>query len=241
MIDYLRNEELINEREAYEDIFFSMEDILKSEEWDFTIFQYLMQHDFLFEDECIRLHDKSLIEEMQSCQTDYPSMSEDEIIEKDTLDLIIESSENSFPECRDYDFYGLREDFYEWGYFEKYDMDAAYYGHDLLGYVVSDDHFDSLDGCDYPEGPDENINGLRYHEPEYYEDFSCDFECPEISIDDYCDYQFDVAFHENQELHMQKLIEEHLKEEKEYLDCLLQFEVCDEYFLPFEGDDIIFC
>lgn len=172
----LRIERLIEEREEYESSFFSFQDILKSEELNYAIseFEYCQESffdSFEFEDYLLELRDEELIEEREEYENKYFSTIEDEIIEMDSLDLLIKSYdryeysdyleiENYF---EDYD-YDDEFDFFEDAYIEDSNfMEITYCGCNYQDYMPNDDLYDRLDGCDYPAGPNENLGGVIYY------------------------------------------------------------------------------
>ena len=128
------------------------------------------------------------------------------ISEYDSLDAAIEDYNR--PVEPDFDYF----DHYDDCYFEEIPMDAAYCAGELIGYVKDESN---ICDYDYPEGPDENLSGLRFGEPSYIEydfdipdfDFPDDFyDCPEMEYEitnHYGEYLLD-----NDEISMQKLIEE---------------------------------
>lgn len=244
--EVLHNRVLIEEREEYENSFISVEDIIKSDEMDFQIKNYMYLEekfeigqfyldDFDFEEYMLELHYEQLIEERLSYEKealldidDYP----------DYFDNLIESHDfgydyddwdyNQVPEYYDYE---LEED-----YVEEISMDAAYCGNAIYGYVVEDDVFDSFCEYDYPEDPCENICGIICPEPVYYDSPFMDFPdedyyCPEP------DYHIEILdANDSEEQHLQELIRQHLLEEKEFLD----YEFPDEVYFPQWAKDLIF-
>lgn len=252
-MEVLRNRQMIEEREEYENSFISIEEIIKSDEMDFQIAEYMdfeekfeseeycMDFDFDFEDYMDKLRDEQLIEERLAYEMSAYLEVEDYYADYDPLDAQIEAFEyyeelgyDYVPEYEHYD-YELEEDFVE-----EINMDAAYCGNALFGYVVEDDSFDGFCDYDYPEGPYENLDGIVYHEMVYYD---CpfpgfpdeDYDCPEqyYNIED-----SDVT--DTEDMHMKKLINEHIKEEKEFLEFVKENELKDDYYLPAGNEDIIF-
>ena len=174
-IEMLRIEKLIEEREDYENAFFAMESNLK--ELDLTNYQFnyeIIHKEFDFEDELNepldydyldKLRDEKLIKERQIYEIDYSKNFNIEIIEKDLLDHIIESYNES-------DFLEFDFESYEEVYFEDY-FDYCYGGYyvehpkrpscgDDLDYMPHDNLFDNMDCYDYPESPNENLNGIIF-------------------------------------------------------------------------------
>lgn len=257
MMDFedIRTMQMVEERIEYENDFISFSDIQKSEEMDFQIAEYQffterfeenhvndiyhedIDREFDSEDYLFMLRDEQLIEERLSYEENICQIPSDEIIIMDDMDAQIDSLD----EPEDYDFY-YDYDFDDC-YFEEIPMDASYSCGQLNGYVVSDDPFDRLDYCDYPEGPSENIEGFRYPEPDYSFDFidddydilNCRFEEPEDEND------YGLSLYEMEMSNMDHLIEKHLKEEELFFDFIRDNEVEDNFQLQFEGDDIILC
>lgn len=235
MFEDIRTQELIEEQIEYENSFICLTDIQKSEEMDYQIKD---RESFLYrfeeEDWLMQLRDDQLIAERLE---DEKNMS-DFFAFEEPLDMIYEP----YPEMMDirYDDYLCEEDDY---YFEEINMDAAYCGSSLSGYVVSDDPFDTFAECDYPEGPNENIDGFRYPEPQYecfeVPEYEQDYECFEMAdFEEECYYE---NISDKEELYLKNLIKDHLNEEMKFQNFLKDSEVCDELKLQFESDDIILC
>lgn len=216
--------------------------------------------DFEFDDYLDKLHDEQLIEIHEAeIATDYLDI-DDYYAEYDPLDAQIEEL-NDYNPYKDYLEYMAYEDYIREcdlanseyyfdspfdDYVEEVDMDGAYCGGNLYGYVVEDDEFDGFGECDYPDGPSENLNGFRYPELEFFDDSSfMDFELQmeaydemqsiNDSEDDYGEYLVNLN-----ESHMQSLIEEHIREEGEFLQFVKENEIPDEYYIPAGAEDIIF-
>lgn len=264
-MENLRNQQLIEEREIYENNFISIEDIMKSDELDYYTcpkFEEYFLEDFVcedtmneldlefdFEDYLINLRDEQLIEQREAYEEKYFSVP-DEIPDVDLMDLQIESFER-YGYAPEYDYYDVdynyvEECFPDYGddyYFEEYNMDAAYCGGRMYGYIVDDN--ESFEEFDYPEGPDENLSGFRFPEPCYQDvfydqcfEFPDDFyDCPEV------DYSFEdlmgFDLYEREESHMQSLIAQHLEEEKQFMKFIAGGEVENEYFPPEAQEDMI--
>ena len=237
MFEEIRTNELIAERIEYENSFICLTDIQKSEEMDFQIKEhesFLYAQRIYEEDSIIKLRDDELIAE----RLEYEKNLSDFFATEEPLDMICEP----YPEMMDiqYDDYLCEQDDY---YFEEINMDAAYCGSSLRGYVVSDDPFDTFTECDYPEGPNENIEGFRYPEPQYecfeVQEYEPDYECFEMpDFEEECYYE---NISEKEELYLKNLIKDHLNEEMKFQNFLKDSEVCDELKLQFESEDIILC
>ena len=270
--DYLRDMQLIEEREVYENEFIREEDIIKSDEMDYyncplyeeyispdyEIVEYPCAEEldlgFDFEDYFIRLRDEQLIAERLAYESRFLQIPE----EIDPFDGQIEAYEEDIfhPDYYDYyipdmpcpDFYDCYEDDY---YVEEIRMDAAYCGDRLYSYVVDDSEGlcewdypegseDSLCEYDYPEGPDENLWGFRYPEPDYFDDSYYPDE-----IYEYPDPGFEIEYFEcidlkiREESHMDKLIKEHIAEEKRFLEFISNAEIPEEYLPPELMDDAV--
>lgn len=163
-VENVRNMLMIEERQAYENDFIAIEDILKSEEIDYTIFHHEYENEsvrytFDCEDYYLNLRDEKLIAERESYEASYLSDS----VEKDTLDYIIESFDEfeynhfEFDEYIDYEPVEYCYDCYNHN-----QLEAAYCANHIIGYPINDDPFEVIEDCDYPEGPNENINGFIY-------------------------------------------------------------------------------
>lgn len=252
-MEVLRNQQLIEEREIYENNFIRVEDIMKSDEMDYYTcpkFEEYFLEDFVyddiieeldlefdFEDYLENLRVEQLIEEREAYEMQYFSIQK-ETPESDLLDFLIESFEED-NYCPEYDYY----DYYDDYYFEEYNMDAAYCGGRLYGYIVDDN--ESFEEFDYPEGPDENIGGFKYPEPCYQDYFSDScfefpddfYDCPEL------DYIFDehmaIDFYESEESQLQSQIERYLIEEEQFLKFIAESEIQGEYLPPEAMSDVI--
>ena len=265
MFDFenIRNEQLIEEREVYENSFFDIRDIQKSEELNYTIEQYEIfsdENSFFFEDDFVcefdmefdvedyflQLRDEQLIEMQEAYEELELSNIPDEAFQKDSFDIQIESYECPSYDDYEFEYYDDIEiylDYDEPDYTELSDCGESY-----MDYMPNDDPFDRIDGCDYPEGPDENLCGFKFPEPFYQMDV---FEEPYIEYpDDYFDEpvpeyeikdEMGIDLYESEELHIKKLIEERLKEEKVFLEFVAKNEIKDEYFMPVGIEDIVLC
>lgn len=257
--DILRNQQLIEEREIYENNFISIEDIIKSDEMDYyncpqyenyisgtfeiediPCDNFNVDLEFDLDDYLDQLRDEQLIEERQAYEIQYFSRIPEEAVQSDALDILTDSFEKIFC-CPDYD------DYYEDFYFEEYNMDAAYCGNRLFGYIVDDN--ESFEEFDYPEGPDENLCGFRYPEPDYFEDPCFDFPGELYNFpEDFCDYpepDYEIEYYipadlcESEESHMQDLIKEHIAEENAFFEFISNQEIPEEYLPPEVAGDII--
>ena len=237
MFEDIRTQELIEEQIEYENSFISLEDIQKSEEMDFQIEKYdVFLYSQRFDDEESNMNEweDMLIAE----RLEYEKNMSDFFATEEPLDMICEP----YPEMMDiqYDDYLCEEDDY---YFEEINMDAAYCGSSLRGFIVSEDPFDNLAECDYPEGPNENIDGFRYPEPQYecfeVPDYEPDYECFEMpDFEEECYYE---NISDKEESYLKNLIKDHLNEEMKFQNFLKDSAVCDELKLQFESEDIILC
>lgn len=265
MFDFenIRNEQLIEEREVYENSFFDIRDIQKSEELNYTIEQYEIfseENSFFFEDDfaCefdmefdvedyfLQLRDEQLIEMQEAYEELELSNIPEEAFQKDSLDILIESYEH--PSYDDYEFEYYEDSEIYLDYEERDYMQSAYSCNGFMDYVPNEGPFDRLDGCDYPEGPDENLGGFKFPDSFYqmevfeepymeYPDDYFDEPVPEYDIKD----EMGIYLYESEELHMKKLIEEHLNEEKIFLEFVAKNEIKDEYFMPVGIEDIVLC
>ena len=266
----LRNQQLIEERMEYENEFISIPDIIKSGELDYytspNFEEYYMNnqfewedinmYDFEFEDYLNQLRDEQLIDEKEAEIETLNLQIDDYYAEYDPLGAQIESLNDICPYSDFLDFGAYDEyvkeyelmcdyDSYEDDYVEEINMDAAYCGNHLFGYVVDDE--DVIAECDYPEGPNENIDGFIY-----LNSFDCiDFSIPDIELQDFyydcpepeydIEEQYGEYLYDMEELHIHHLINQKLNEEKEFLDFVAENEIPDEYYLPAGIDDIILC
>lgn len=171
-IEMLRIEKLIEEREEYENSFFSMEPKLNDEltlQFTYEIIQepsdYKLELLEPFEDYFNNLRDEKLIEEREFYEIKYFKNLTKEIIEKDLLDCLIESYEE--PNYLEFKFESFDDDFYD-DYFEDYYVEEPVFVKKTccdcnLDYMPNDNLFDNLDCYDYPEGPNENLNGIIFY------------------------------------------------------------------------------
>ena len=162
------------------------------------------------------------------------------------IEMYLENSQREFIEYdyQEYDYpeYDILDDYY----FEEIDRDNIISTCDGFEYVADDENpFDSFDEYDYPEGPNENINGCNYFEQysiEYHEvdflDFDEEYPCIiEKGINQeterYIDSLIDEHLKEKRimEENLEKLIEEYLKEEEKYLNELLTYDYLDDQLI----------
>ena len=195
-IELLRIEKLIEEREAYEKEFFSLEP--STAEFDYMISQYCLELEkletdyamndyeeylsdsFEYDDLQNQLRDIILINEREEYEAIFFSTIDEDLVINDIYECQIAAmEEEGFHELNgyDYDFEYEPEDYddyihdqYEeemfWNLhylrqsqFEKPKCSCAY-----IDYMPNDDGFcDYLDCYDYPEGPDENLNGIKFY------------------------------------------------------------------------------
>lgn len=226
--EFLRNQQLIEERIEYEDDFIDMEGIKKSEELDL---------EFEFDDYYNQIRDEQLIEMYESQIMEYYMEIDDYESQYDPLQESIDSLEKPEPD------YGFFDYDYDNCYFEEIPMDAAYSCGELHGYVVESGGFCDYD---YPEGPDENLQGLRYDDPYCMEDFEFEIHdacIPDDYYEDECDMEIEYGeyLQDIEEKRMQNLINQKIKEEKDFFQFVEENEVRDEYLLPLDLDDITFC
>lgn len=216
--------------------------------------------EFEFEDYLEQLRDEQLIAARLNYEMEFFSQIPDDAFDDELISAQIKSFEDDY--APDYDYfednftpdYDCFEDYqyynpYEDHYIEEHNvMESAYCGGNYMDYIPNDDVFDRIDGCDYPEGPEENLNGIKFFN---------EYLCPEIEFFDECPNQYDfqqypdveyvmenefgeyLVIHE--ENSMEKLIKEHIAEEKEFLKFAVENEVPDEHYLPSGVTDIIFC
>ena len=131
-----------------------------------------------FEDEdfLIQLRDEKLIEERESYEKNYFKFAD--FPDKDIFDFQISAREGEFIEMKefdqdieygaeyeDYEYYQYEEDMY-WNlfYLKKSQFAIPECGCTDLDYMPYDDGLcDYMDCYDYPEGPDENLCGMKYY------------------------------------------------------------------------------
>lgn len=192
--ELLRIEKLIEEREAYEKEFFSLEP--STAELDYQIFQYELELEdmetnlnsndfeedlsdpFELEDLHNLLRDMSLIREREEYEAIHFSTIEADLFSEDIFDFQIAAREESLEQNGyDYDFKYEPEDYEDYVY-DQYEEDMFWNLHYLresqfekpkcgcayMDYMPNDDGFcDYLDCYDYPEGPEENLNGIKFY------------------------------------------------------------------------------
>lgn len=191
-MESLRNEKLIEERQNYENDFISISDIMKSEELDYyTAPQFevyfektpeseapnLDDFDYSFEveDRFIQKRDEILIKEHEAYEKNNFEDIDFDLIFDDIFDHQIKAFEqDTFLEeiVPDYDF--DFEDYEDMQYEEDMSWDLHYLresqfetqsqcGCPYDDYMPNDDGLcDYLDCYDYPEGPNENLSGIKY-------------------------------------------------------------------------------
>lgn len=193
--ELLRIEKLIDEREAYEKEFLSLEP--STAELDYQIFQYELELEdmetnlnsndfeedlsdpFELEDLHNLLRDMSLIREREEYEAIHFSTIEADLFREDIFDFQIAAREEESLEQDGYDcdFEYEPEDYEDYVY-DQYEEDMFWNLHYLresqfekpkcgcayMDYMPNDDGFcDYLDCYDYPEGPEENLNGIKFY------------------------------------------------------------------------------
>ena len=192
--ELLRIEKLIEEREAYEKEFLSLEP--STAELDYQIFQYELELEdmetnlnsndfeedlsdpFELEDLHNLLRDMSLIREREEYEAIHFSTIEADLFREDIFDFQIAAKEESLEQDGyDCDFEYEPEDYEDYVY-DQYEEDMFWNLHYLresqfekpkcgcayMDYMPNDDGFcDYLDCYDYPEGPEENLNGIKFY------------------------------------------------------------------------------
>ena len=192
--ELLRIEKFIEEREAYEMEFLSME--LSTAEFDYQIFQYELELEemetnfnsndfeedlsdpFELEDLHNLLRDVNLIREREEYEAIHFSTIEEDLFGEDIFDFQIAAREESLEQdVYDCDFAYEPEDYGDYVY-DQYEEDMFWKLHYLrqaqlappecgcayMDYMPNDDGFcDYLDCYDYPEGPEENLNGIKFY------------------------------------------------------------------------------
>lgn len=191
--ELLRLEKLIEEREAYEEQFFSLKPPV--DEFEHTISQHnyeLQEYElnyafpsleeipvnsFEIEDYLNQLRDEKLIEEREIYEENFLSiLIDDSAIDEfykfqmDTMGLeeflnIDDFYDYDYKYEPDYEYDQYEEDmFWEIEYLKRSQFESPKCGCAYLDYMPHDDGLcDYLDCYDYPEGPDENLNGIKYY------------------------------------------------------------------------------
>ena len=136
---------------------------------------------FGYEDYLMEKRDEELIEEREKYESDYFAIVDESLVFNDIFDFQIRSRErDEFIERNgyDYDFKYEPEDEPDYAY-DEYEEEMFWHLHYLresqfasqstcgceyLDYMPHDDGLcDYLDCYDYPEGPDENLCGVKYY------------------------------------------------------------------------------
>ena len=181
-VELLRMEILIEERENYENEFFSTEHV--DEEFEYQILQYESQienneHNYPMDDELEYriLQYESLIENYEiNCPTDeefdYLFEQEDSLMDmRDELLIKEHERGESFESITfdfnldDYDHMQYEENmFWKLHYLRKSQFNVSSCGCPYNDYMPNDDGLcDYLDCYDYPEGPNENLSGIKLY------------------------------------------------------------------------------
>ena len=190
-VEVLRMEILIEQYESYEKEFFSMEPPADDFEHQISVYESQLESyeiscfsddfeeefDYLFdqEDYLMNLRDDALIEEHQICESNFLNSIKLDFINEDILELQIESRdgdeyiEENFQYCDfdpdDYDHMQYEENmFWKLHYLREAQFeDPSPCGCPYEDYMPNDDGLcDYLDCYDYPEGPNENLCGIKY-------------------------------------------------------------------------------
>lgn len=190
-IELLRIESLIEKREEYEEKFFSVEPPF--DEFDYIISQYNMElesqeinyipedfkedleNPFELEDRMNQLRDEMLIEEREKYENDPLPIVLDEFALNDFYDFQIEAmeeeeflKENVYDDYEpdfDSEYWQYEEDmFWKLHYLRQTQFEQPKCGCAYMDYMPHDDGLcDYLDCYDYPEGPEENLNGIKFY------------------------------------------------------------------------------
>ena len=189
-IELSRFEKLVEEREAYEEEFLSMEppvdDIIhlieeycNQTEFDevtfsFNDFEVDVVNPLEYDDRLIQLRDEKLIKEREEYESfdiipddfaindiydcQISAMDEDELLVRNgfvcSYEDYLDYENSQYEEEMFWNLHYLRE-----SQFEKPKCSCAY-----MDYMPNDDGFcDYLDCYDYPEGPEENLNGIKFY------------------------------------------------------------------------------
>lgn len=209
-------------------------------------------------DDLNQKRDKHLIEEYEKYEQEYFSQIIDEMIENDSLDMLIAQRLKKID--KEFDFEESPE-------FKR--LEEIYYKRYESKFINSNS-FDKFDEIDYPDESKLKIM-QKNHEDEFYEEvieFEKDLEIYDQQFDDYYeysepkidDYGFDEyekmenhysqlyeqmigeAFEEYSEEseNLENLIKIHLKEETEFLDNLLVDTIVEDHLFEKAIDELIF-
>ena len=207
-----------------------------------------------------------LIEEHEKDEKEYLERIIDDILESDELDRLIADRLEYIDNHFDFEPSPVYEQLEEI-YLQQYDsMESAYNGDGFQEYIPNDDPFDSLEGYDYPEGPDENIDGIKYpgqyvpvyhevNEPDYdelyadepdYEDYyEEEIEEPDFEEPDYAKLYEEIIQEAEiekyeEDYNLKNLIEQHITDEKEFLDSILIDVIQEQSYFEKAIDELIF-
>ena len=190
-IELLRMEKLIEEREIYEEQFLSMETTFLNGEFDYMISQYEQETKkeeinyfeddsenlFVYDDYLSQLHDEKLIVEREEYELKYLDDLIDYFALNDFYDCQIKAMEEGelFKRNGFDDDFNYVPDYEYWEYEEKMFWHLHYLKESqfeeqttckcgYLDYMPHDDGLcDYLDCYDYPEGPEENLSGIKLY------------------------------------------------------------------------------
>lgn len=188
--------------------------------------------------------DKKLIEDREKYEEAYFEQVIDEVMREEALDKLIAERLEYIDKSFDFEpspAYDRLEEIY----YENAERQIQEQIEDVDDYI------------DYPEGPDENLNGIIHHEPVYeeigsdYLDVKIDEEMKKVELQEFIEenpeelynHVVDEAFlkyQDEQEKQLQELIKQHCKEEKEYLDSILIDVLVEESYFEKAIDEIIF-
>ena len=179
-----RFERLIEERESYEKQFFSLEPpadeieyyISQYEKYEISYvpenFEFELDNPFEFEDYLLELRDEKLILEREIYESFYfsdVSLAENDIISHQIESLddeeFIPDYEDYVPDYDDYIYDSYEEDmFYHLYYLKKESLNPPSCDCPYCDYMPYDDGLcDTLACYDYPEGPNENLEGIKFY------------------------------------------------------------------------------
>lgn len=210
--------------------------------------------------------DAKLIEEHENYEEWFYEQIIDEMMENDAINALIADRFDYIDETFDF------EPSPEYEHLEELYSDNL--ERDFREKLENEEDF--IDYIDYPEGPNENLDGVYYGNPyeEPYDNFEPDY--PDLAEEEFIkmdlqqdfnpENEFDIYeqliddaflnYIENEEKYFEKLIEEHLEQEKEkefemlvkqhleeekkYLDHLLAQVIIEENYFEKAIDELIF-
>lgn len=182
-----------------------------------------------------KLEKDNLNKELEEFENGYLENVVENMLDSEEFDKLMQDRVDFINQRYDFERdieYDDIEDFY-------YDYDDVYYDYDEVeeayDYPIGPEG-DMVEGYDYPEGPDENLGGV------YFNDYFSGYEQYDFEDERYIELLIEKAISQQEDAYedqMSYLIREHLKDEKAFLDSIVEDIIQEEYYVPKVIDEVI--